>query len=128
MDKCNMSETCFRSRLSTPSVFAAVLAFGVAGLSALPLFPQETRPRSADEVRAQQTKFRQERNALVQSGAAKRFLPILLEKAEEFAGRADASLAAGRLGQAADLFRQARWQLPYQSPQVPPHVRRILGS
>jgi WD40 repeat protein len=121
-----MSAGLSKSRLR-PGPIAAVLAFGAAALGTQPSFPQ-TRPPSADEVRARQAKFRQERKALVESGADRRFLPILSQKAEEFGKRADAALAAGRLGHAADLFRQARWQLPYQSSQVPPHVSRILGS
>jgi WD40 repeat protein len=115
-----------------PRVRARTLAVSFAvvltGIGVTPLFPQETRPPTADEVRAQQAKFREERDLLVKTGAARRFVPILLEKAEEFGKRADAALAAGRLGQAADLFHQARWQLPYQSPMVPDHVSGILGS
>lgn len=98
------------------------VAFGAWGIG------QETRLPTADEVRATQAKFRKERDALLQTGAAKRFLPVLMDKAEEFGKRADAALTAGRLLQASELFRQARWQLPYQSPQVPDHVLRILGN
>lgn len=102
------------------------------GLSALGLSfqsaAQETRPPSVDEARALQAKFRKERQTLVQSGEAKRFLPVLLSKAEEFGARAEVALAAGRFLQASELYRQARWQLPYQSPQVPGHVQRILGN
>jgi len=115
-------------RPSLRGMLAAAFVLALAGLSALPSFPQESTPPTADEVRVQQAKFRAERDELVKTGAARRFLPILLAKAEEFGKRGDASLAAGRLGQAADLFRQARWQLPYQSSQVPDHVSRVLGS
>jgi WD40 repeat protein len=100
----------------------------VASLWTLPLYPQETKLPNADDVKTLQTKFRQEREQVVKSGAAKRFLPILLDKAEEFGKRADAALDAGRLLQASELFRQARWQLPYQPAQVPVHVSRILGN
>jgi WD40 repeat protein len=89
---------------------------------------QETKLPTADEVRELQTKYRVERDILVKSGAAKRFLPVLMEKAEEIAKRADDALGSGRLLQATEAYRQARWQLPYQPPQVPEHVGRILGN
>ncbi len=99
---------------------ALVLSTGISG--------QEAGLPTADQVKLQQTKFRKERDGLIQSGAAKRFLPVLMDKAEEFGKRAEAALSAGRFLQASELFRQARWQLPYQSPQVPEHVQRILGN
>src|SRR5260370_27409915 len=60
------------------------LALAVAALWALPLYPQETKLPNAGEVKALQSKFRQERDQAVKSGATKRFLPILLDKAEDF--------------------------------------------
>src|ERR1043166_2130997 len=88
-----------------------VLLLGAFVFSTLPLgtSSQETKLPGADDVRVLQTKFRQERDTVVKTGAAKRFLPILLEKAEEFGKRADAALDAGRFLQASQLFRQARW-------------------
>ena len=100
----------------------------LAAISVLPLYPQQTKLPNADEVKALQSKFRQERDQVIKTGAAKRFLPILLDKAEEFGKRADAALDGGRLLQASELFRQARWQLPYQPAQVPERVSRILGN
>src|SRR5262249_11880445 len=41
---------------------------------------------------------------------------------------ADAALEAGRLLQATEAFRQARWQLPYQGPSFPDHVARVFGN
>ena len=101
-----------------------LLLLVVAGVLALPLYSQETKLPNADEVKTLQTKFRQEREQVIKTGAAKRFLPILLDKAEDFGKRADAALDAGRLLQASELFRQARWQLPYQSAQVPELILR----
>ncbi len=37
-------------------------------------------------------------------------------------------MQSGRLQQASEAYRQARWQLPYQSIQVPDHVSRIFGN
>src|SRR5262245_12837449 len=88
-------------KTSSPHVgaaFALVVAV-VAGLIGLALSPgglaQETRLPTADEVKALQAKFRKERDGLVQGGAAKRFLPVLMDKAEDFGKRADAALASG---------------------------------
>src|SRR5262249_18003272 len=91
--------------------------------------PAQDAPRSAaEEVPAIQAGYRAEREAVVKSGAAKRFLPQLFTRAEEMARRADAALAAGRLLQAVEAFRQARWQLPYEGPHVPGHVVRVFGQ
>src|SRR5207253_1214039 len=43
--------------------------------------------------------------------------------------KAESALAAGRLLQAAEAIRQARWQLPYQAPGTPDeHVARVIGN
>src|SRR4029450_5355443 len=74
-------------------------------------------------------KYRAERAAVTKEGAANRFLPILLDKAEQMAERGETALKAGRLLQANELFRQARWQLPYQSHQGPKEFdARVIGN
>jgi WD40 repeat protein len=80
------------------------------------------------EVKDLESKYQAERDELVKSGGDKRFLPQLLQKAEQFAKSGAAALKGGRLLQANSAFRQARWQLPYQGPEVPDHVYRILGA
>ncbi|MCI0682271.1 MAG: hypothetical protein L0Y71_09215 [Gemmataceae bacterium] len=96
-------------------------------LSLLPA--QEARLPTADDVKALQAKFQAERAAVVQSGIAKRFPSIMVDKADEMAKRGAAALAGGRWLQASEAFRQARWQLPYQAPQVPKdHVARVIGN
>src|SRR5205823_14809637 len=69
-----------------------------------------------------------ERDSLGRSGADKRFLPQLLTNAEGIGHRASAALASGRLLQAAEGFRQARWQLPYNPPEIPDHTARVFGN
>src|SRR5262245_28078531 len=86
------------------------------------------RPPTADEVRELQAKFQAERDALVKSGADKRFLPQLLTNAEGIGHRASTALTGGRLLQAAEGFRQARWQLPYNPPEIPDHTARVFGN
>ena len=89
---------------------------------------QEARLPTADDVKELQAKFQAERDRVLQEGIQKRFLPGLVEKADEMAKRADSALANRRFLQASEALRQARWQLPYQSPQVPDQVARVLGN
>src|SRR5208283_4419998 len=51
-----------------------------------------------------------------------------MKQAELFAKKADAALAAGRLIEAADAYRDARWLLPALPSDLPEHVTRVLGS
>src|SRR6266545_2877113 len=106
-----------------------LLLGGAALLGVLPnLRAGGARPPTADEVRDLQAKFQSERDSLVKSGADKRFLPQLLTNAEGIGQRASAALAGGRLLQAAEGFRQARWQLPYNPPEIPEHTARVFGN
>jgi WD40 repeat protein len=104
-------------------VATLALAVGLSFCSA-----GETRLPSADEVRQLKQRYQAERDALVKSGAATRFLPSLLDYAQSIAKRGDAALDDGRLLQASEAFRQARWQLPYQGPHFPEHVARVFGN
>jgi len=52
-------------------------------------------------------------------GSPSGFLPAIMDKAEELAKKSDTALAAGRLAQASEAIRQARWQLPYQPIGLP---------
>jgi len=90
---------------------------------------QESRLRQPTKIRVLQAKYQAERAQVLKLGSAKRFVPILFDKAEEIAKRGEAALASGRLLQAHEAFRQARWQLPYESPQVPKQfVARIIAT
>lgn len=101
----------------------------IAGPAVLYLAGQESAPPTVENVRALQAKFKAERDFIVKKRIAKRFLPAFMARAEEIARRADKALEANRWLQAAEGFHQARWQLPYQSPQVPAeHVARVLGN
>jgi WD40 repeat protein len=103
------------------AALAAILAVGLAPAG-------DTKLPTADEVKALQQAYRAERDAAVKSGAKDRFLPEFFANAEQIAKRGDAALDAGRLLQATEAFRQARWQLPYQGPQFPDHVAHVFGS
>ena len=105
-------------------ILAALVLLGGTRASAQP-----TRLPTADEVKTLKSRYEAERDLLVKKGFDKRFLPILMAKSEEMAKKADAALEKGRLLQATELYRQARWQLPYDSKNVPDqNVARVLGN
>jgi WD40 repeat protein len=114
-------------RLSAWSLRIGLIALGLLSASAL-LPAQPTKLPTADEVKAVQAKYRAERDKIVKDGSAKRFLPAIMDKAEELAKKSGTALAGGRLLQASEAIRQARWQLPYQPIGVPDHVSRIIGN
>lgn len=89
-------------------------------LFAAPLAAQDAPP--ADQARAVLDQFRAER-----ADAAKHFAPADLAAADDLASRADAALKASNPTAAARLGRDARWQLPFVPPNLPPHVSRVLG-
>src|SRR5260370_40341588 len=98
-------------------------------IAVAPLIAKQTKLPTADEVKALQSKFQQERDAAVKKGIAKRFLPALLERADSLSQKAETALVAGRFLQATEALRQARWQLPYQAPGTPQeHLARIIGN
>ena len=51
-----------------------------------------------------------------------------MKQADELAKRAEAALTAGRLAEAAELYREARWLLPALPPDFPENVARVFGS
>ena len=118
MDMPRLSSRTLRASLSA----LCLLSAGVF------LNAQPTRLPTADEVKAVQAKYRAERDKIVKEGIAKRFPPAIMDKADELARKSDTALAAGRLLQASEAIRQARWQLPYQPVGVPEHVSRIIGN
>jgi WD40 repeat protein len=88
----------------------------------------ETQLPTAAEIRELQMQYKAEHDALLKSGAATRFQSHLFDLADGMAKRGDAAYDAGRLLQASEAYRQARWQLPYQGPGFPDHVARVFGN
>jgi WD40 repeat protein len=120
-----MSVTALRWRGTAGGLLAAV---GLL-LAAATAPGQEGKLPTAEEVKALAAQYQAERDEALKTGVAKRFQPALLEKADELAKKAQAALAGGRLLQASEALRQARWQLPYQVPGTPAeHVARIIGN
>ncbi len=114
-----------KTLFSTLRIILTTLAIFAAGDA---LKAQPTKLPTADEVKALQAKYAAERDKITKEGTAKRFIPALMDKAEELAKKSEAALAGGRLLQASEAIRQARWQLPYQPIGVPDHVSRIIGN
>ena len=79
---------------------------------------------SVADLAAVADKFRAERAA----AAAANVPADALAPADDLAKRADAARAAGNPRAAARYYRDARWQLPYLPPGLPPHVARVLGD
>src|SRR5205814_6521 len=117
--------------MNVPRMTPWALGFSLTGLllsAGAYLSAQPTKLPTVDEVKAVQAKYRAEHDQLVKAGIAKRFLPAIMDKAQELAKRSESALADGRLAQASEAIRQARWQLPYQPVGVPDHVSRIIGN
>ena len=83
---------------------------------------------SAEQVNKQKSLYEKEREMLLKSGGDKRFSPKLFEKAATLAKRAETAMKSGRPLQAFNNYRQARLQLPYQGPEVPENVARVIGD
>ncbi|HEY8506239.1 MAG TPA: hypothetical protein VIL46_16750, partial [Gemmataceae bacterium] len=80
-------------------------------------------PPAPEQVKELGAKFAQERAEALGAG----FPEPLLERADDLAKRAEAALAQGNAAKAARLYRDARWQVPFRSPAVPPRTARVLG-
>ena len=109
-------------------MFRAPLAVVVGFLALLPISASaqgKKLPTPAD-VKEMQRLFQAERGPAVEVG--KYFLSGLVERADDMAKKADAALADGRLLQASEFYRQARWQLPYLPGKLPENVARIFGN
>src|SRR5258708_24875202 len=89
----------------------------LAGLTAA--WAQELKPEAVREV---QQKYQAELKAATGAGVTKKFAPEMVERAGEWAKKGEDSLAAGRLVEARDAFRKARWQLPILPAEFPEHV------
>lgn len=114
-------------RFRTSIFRTALVVLGLFTIN-LALIAQPTKLPTADEVKGLQAKFRTEREAIVKAGIAKRFIPAIMDKADELAKKSETALAGGRMAQAVEAIRQARWQLPYQPIGVPDNVSRIIGN
>src|SRR5436309_1245184 len=112
----NAARTC---SMILPCVLLVVPAVGQA---------QTSKPLTPDDVRALQQKYQEESAAAQTSGLTKTFTPYDLQRAEQLAKKGDSALAAGRLMEAREDFRKARWQLPVLPAEFPANVSRVFGD
>jgi WD40 repeat protein len=87
---------------------------------AVPLVAQDAP--TVEQAKDALAKFRQER-----AESAKTFDATELAAADELGEHAEAALKDGNPATAVRLARDARWQLPFLPPGLPPHVSRVLG-
>jgi hypothetical protein len=108
--------------------FASVVL--IAAVLVVPWAGRADQPKglTADAVRQLQAAYRAEHKQADESGAAGRFAPQTVRRAEELARQADAALEAGLFDEAALAYREARWHLPALPPAFPDHVSRVLGN
>jgi WD40 repeat protein len=83
----------------------------------------QTRQVTLDDAKAIEKKFETERAA-----AQKNFPPQSLELADQLAKRGQSALGAKTYRDAARLFREARWQIPYLPPDLPDGIVRVFGN
>ncbi len=95
---------------------------------ALVAVPLGAQTPTAEDVSALKAKFAEERAKTVADGADKAFLPGLVARGDEIAAKAEEASAGKRMFQAAELYRQARWQLPYLPAKLPANVSRVFGN
>ena len=75
-----------------------------------------------------QTNYQSERADADSRALTHKFSPDWYQKADAFAMQGDDALTAGRLAEAADAFRKARWHLPGLPANLPDHVARFFGD
>src|SRR5437868_9881695 len=83
---------------------ATTLSWCVAGRGA-----EGGKALSANDVKALQQKFQSERAAAQKAGSAAKFSPELFKQVDLLAKQGDTDLAAGRLHEALEAYRSARW-------------------
>src|SRR5262245_38729987 len=99
--------TLVRSLL--PAVGVALLALVPAGSGGQPA------TLTSDEVAKLEKAYHDERQAADKAGLTRTFSPEWFTRADALAKLGSAALKAGRLYEARDSFRRARWTLPSRS-------------
>ncbi len=105
-----------------------IVAVTLTGLMACLSVQADAPPLTAEQVQQIQAKYRAERDEAAKSKIADKFAPEAMQRAEQLAKKGDAALAANRLMEASDAFREARWLLPALPSPFPEHVARVFGN
>src|SRR5213076_2656530 len=101
------------SRATEPTArLSAAITLGLVLVAVSPSAPaQDAKTSPADAAKALQKQFRAERQQAVDSGAARKFSPQMVQRADDLAKQADAALDAGQAEDTARFYRDARWLL-----------------
>ncbi|MFM8274400.1 MAG: hypothetical protein ACKODX_19010 [Gemmata sp.] len=106
------------------SLFRPVALMLWALALAVPVVAQQPAAPTADDVKALRDRYQTERAAALKA----KFPADTLAKADDLVKRADEALKGDNYKIALRHVRDARWQLPYLPPGLPPHVTRVLGE
>ncbi len=109
-----------RSLLRTLALMLCAVVVAIPFVSAQPAPGEPT----ANDVKALREKFQTEREAALKA----KFPADTLTKADDIVKRADEAAKTENFKAAMRHLRDARWQLPYLPPGLPPHVTRVLGE
>src|SRR5262249_1979129 len=115
------------SAWGTVPALAALGAAVLIWLGAAAADPPAAAP-PADDAKDLQTRVRPQPAQAPPQGLTRKISPHWDQKAHALARRGDEALAAGRLVEAADAFRKARWHLPGPPAGLPDHVARLFGD
>src|SRR5262249_9196626 len=125
MPRSANTRRAFCTRLVLMTFLGLALGFLALGPR---LAAEGAKPVTDADVRGLQSKFHEERGALEKSATKTKFSPELFKQVDLLAKKGETALAAGRLIEARDAFRVARWYLPVLPPDLPEHVVRVFGS
>src|SRR5437762_581009 len=92
-----------------PSGLCRRLAALLLAVATVVAYAQEPAGPTAEQVNDLQAKFQSERETAASSGVAAKFGAESLARADQLAKKGVAAIAAGRLVEAADAYRDARW-------------------
>jgi len=85
---------------------------------------QTSKEPTADDVKALREKYQTEREEALKG----KFPVEAFAKADELIKRAEEAAKAENFKAAVRYIRDARWQIPYLPPGLPPHITRVLGE
>src|SRR5262245_48128566 len=109
-------------RRGTLSLLCAAASLTLFGSNLRSRGAEEDKLPTAEDVKELQKQYETERDAITGSDLAKKFSPQAIKQAETIAKKGTAALKAGRIMQAREAFRQARWVLPAVPLDLPENV------
>ena len=118
---------------SLSALFACLLSAAFVALSPSGRAQDDKTEKPAEKLTAEQVgeiekAYEKEQKKAQGDGLEKKFSPETFERAAALSKQGAAALKAGRLVEARDSFRRARWAIPSLPVGLPDHVVRILGD